>query len=225
MNIRLDKVSKSFVTTAGSMSLFNGVSVAFDQGKTYAITGPSGAGKTTLLHIIAGLIEPTQGAVFLDNHNLSLMDTRAREQFLNRTVGLLFQNPYLIKELTVLENVMLKGLIAGRDQSDCKEEAMGILVTLALQDKMYEKPPVLSGGQQQRVALARAIFGKPSFLLADEPTGNLDPQTGKTLVQLLLDCQQRWSMGVIVSTHDAYVFSSMQIVYELQNGMLKQKQA
>lgn len=225
MNIRLDAISKRFMTTGDELSLFQNISVTFKQGDTYAIIGPSGSGKTTLLHIIAGLVEPTRGTILLNNHNLALMDNKERELFLNKTIGLLFQMPYLIRELTVLENVMLKGLIAGEDESLCKQEALELLHIMELQHKAYEKPPVLSGGQQQRVALARALFGKPAFLLADEPTGDLDPHTAQNMIRLLLDCQKRWSMGIIVSTHDAHVASSMQTVYELHNEVLKQKES
>lgn len=225
MNIRLDAISKRFMTTGDELSLFQNISVTFKQGDTYAIIGPSGSGKTTLLHIIAGLVEPTRGTILLNNHNLALMDNKERELFLNKTIGLLFQMPYLIRELTVLENVMLKGLIAGEDESLCRQEALELLHIMELQHKAYEKPPVLSGGQQQRVALARALFGKPAFLLADEPTGDLDPHTAQNMIKLLLDCQKRWSMGIIVSTHDAHVASSMQMVYELHNEVLKQKES
>jgi ABC-type lipoprotein export system ATPase subunit len=225
MNIRLDAISKSFITTGDVTSLFQDISVTFKRGNTYAIIGPSGSGKTTLLHIIAGLVNPTKGTILLNNHNLALMDNKEREIFLNRTIGLLFQMPYLIKELTVLENVMLKGLMTGKDESLCKVEAVELLEIMQLQDKIHQKPPVLSGGQQQRVALARALFGKPAFLLADEPTGDLDPHTAQNMIKLLLDCQKKWSMGIIVSTHDAHVASSMQTVYELQNEVLKQKES
>lgn len=225
MNIRLDAISKTFSAIENATSLFQDISITFKQGDSYAIIGPSGSGKTTLLHIIAGLVNPTKGTILLDNHNLALMDNREREVFLNRTIGLLFQMPYLIKELTVLENVMLKGLVAGKSESSCKDEAIELLQIMQLQEKMHEKPPVLSGGQQQRVALARALFEKPAFLLADEPTGDLDPQTAQNMIKLLLDCQKRWSMGIIVSTHDMHVASSMQRIYELENGLLKQKES
>ncbi len=225
MNIRLDAISKTFSAIGNATSLFQDISITFKQGDSYAIIGPSGSGKTTLLHIIAGLVNPTKGAIFLDNHNLALMNNREREVFLNRTVGLLFQMPYLIKELTVLENVMLKGLVAGKSESSCKNEAIELLQIMELDEKMHEKPPVLSGGQQQRVALARALFEKPAFLLADEPTGDLDPRTAQGMIKLLLDCQKRWSMGIIVSTHDMHVASSMQRIYELENRLLKEKES
>lgn len=223
MRLRLDAVSKSFATQTGKLSVLKGVSSSFEQGKSYAITGASGTGKSTLLHILAGLTEPNEGAVYVDECNISLFGQAERERFLNRTMGLLFQVPYLIKELTVLENVMMKGLIIGQSAEACTQEALALLEIMGLQDKASERPPVLSGGQQQRVALARALFGKPAFLLADEPTGDLDPHTGKTIIDLLLQCQATWGMGIIVSTHDVYVAQSMQEIYELKGGVLKVK--
>ena len=223
MRLRLDTVSKSFDTQTGKLSVLKGVSSSFEQGKSYAITGASGTGKSTLLHILAGLTEPNEGAVYVDECNISLFDQAERERFLNRTMGLLFQVPYLIKELTVLENVMMKGLITGQTAQECTQEALSLLEIMGLQDKASERPPVLSGGQQQRVALARALFGKPAFLLADEPTGDLDPHTGQAIIDLLLQCQATWGMGIIVSTHDVYVAQSMQEIYELKGGVLEEK--
>ncbi len=223
MRLRLDAVSKSFDTQTGKLSVLKGVSRSFEQGKSYAITGASGTGKSTLLHILAGLTEPNEGAVYVDECNISLFGQAERERFLNRTMGLLFQVPYLIKELTVLENVMMKGLITGQTIEERTQEALSLLEIMGLQDKASERPPVLSGGQQQRVALARALFGKPAFLLADEPTGDLDPHTGQTIIDLLLECQATWGMGIIVSTHDVCVAQSMQEIYELKGGILEEK--
>jgi lipoprotein-releasing system ATP-binding protein len=128
--------------------------------------------------------------------------------------------PYLIKELTVLENVMSKGLIAGVDADACKQEALALLEQVGLSDKVHEHPPILSGGQQQRVALARALFGKPAFLLADEPTGNLDAKNGQAIIDLLLACKDAWGMGIIVSTHDPAVAQRMEVQLEMRDGLL-----
>ncbi len=219
--LRAQGVKKTFSSTQGDFEVLKGVDHSFESGATYAISGASGTGKSTLLHILAGLIRPSAGTVFINEQNMALFNEAQREQFLNERIGLLFQMPYLIKELTVLENVMTKGLIAGQHIDACKQEALSLLNQMGLIDKIDEKPPVLSGGQQQRVALARALFGKPSFLLADEPTGNLDPQTGKAIVDLLLQSQKEWGMGIVVSTHDAYVAQSMQHQFELVGGLLK----
>lgn len=146
MRLRLDTVSKSFDTQAGALEVLKEVSHSFKQGKSYAITGASGTGKSTLLHILAGLTEPNKGAVYVDECNVSLFGQEERERFLNNTIGLLFQVPYLIKELTVLENVMMKGLIVGKNSEECTQEAVALLEIMGLQDKAYERPPVLSGG-------------------------------------------------------------------------------
>ncbi|MEX0849392.1 MAG: ABC transporter ATP-binding protein [Candidatus Dependentiae bacterium] len=221
MLLRADDIKKIFRTHQGTLDVLCGVNYTFRSGHSYAITGASGTGKSTLLHILAGLTEPTQGTIFINEQNIALFDVFAREQFLNSTIGLLFQMPYLIKELTVLENVMTKGLIAGQEVEQCKKEALLLLEKMGLPDKAYEKPPVLSGGQQQRVALARALFAKPSFLLADEPTGNLDTKTGRVIMDLLLESQKAWGMGIIISTHDQSVAQRVEQQLKLESGELK----
>src|SRR5262249_16379625 len=137
-----------------------------------------------------------------------------------KSIGLVFQYPYLIKELTVLENVMLKGLIAGKNNTECSQEAHILLEEVGLADKTYSYPGQLSGGQQQRLALARALMNRPHFLLADEPTGNLDMQTGKTIIDLIKKAQTQWSMGIIISSHDASVAQEMEKIFELKDGFL-----
>lgn len=223
MCLRLDAVGKLFETQSGHINVLRMISEVFEQNKTYAITGTSGTGKSTLLQILAGLTPTTSGAVYVNEYNIALFDEEDRIFFLHHIMGLLFQLPYLIKELTVLENVMVKGLIAGKTRVDCKQEAKELLEVTGLIEKMDEKPPTLSGGQQQRVALARALFGQPAFLLADEPTGDLDPQTGQMIIDLMLDCQKKWGMGIIVSTHDAYVAQAMETIYVLADGLLQKK--
>ena len=218
--LRVDNITKRFSLHRGSLDVLRGISYIFKSGHAYAVTGASGTGKSTFLHVLAGLTEPTNGALYVDEQNVVLFSQREREHFLNRTVGLLFQMPYLIKELTVLENVMSKGLIAGADEHACKEEALALLEQVGLTDKAHEHPPTLSGGQQQRVALARALFGKPAFLLADEPTGNLDSKNGQIIIDLLLACKEAWGMGIIVSTHDAAVAQRMETRLEMQDGLL-----
>ncbi|HSW73886.1 MAG TPA: ATP-binding cassette domain-containing protein, partial [Candidatus Limnocylindria bacterium] len=184
------------------------------------ITGASGAGKSTLLHLLGGMDMPDQGSVFFDGHALGTMPDKQRRHVWNTSFGLVFQNPYLINELTVLENVMLKGLAGGLNHTACVTTAQHLLKAVGLEDKMDSKPSTLSGGQQQRVALARALFGKPAFLLADELTGNLDATTGAALVDFLLKCQQEWHMGIILSTHDMGIASRMQERLCLREGRL-----
>ena len=140
--------------------------------------------------------------------------------FLAKHIGLVFQQPYLIRELTVLENVMVKGLLAKESKESVEKKARALLNQVGLGDKLHHFPGQLSGGQQQRVAIARALMNQPYFLLADEPSGSLDVATGKEIVELLLRLQKEWHMGLIMSSHEPYVYERMETILELKNGML-----
>lgn len=233
--IKLDSVSKSYKQGTTTIPVLNDISVIFEKGVSYAISGASGSGKSTLLHIIATLDAPSEGKAsyysFIASNDLPVSpdpiylryDTRGEHGLgLIRThmVGLMFQTAHLIAELSAEENVIVPGLIAGKSYEESITRARELLTHLGLQDRMTYKPSQLSGGQQQRVALARALFNKPEFIIADEPTGSLDPHTGQHIIDLLLACQQEWGMGIIVSSHDQYVTNRMQVRYELTNGQL-----
>jgi|ERR1700733_4245081 len=218
-------ISKSYGQGADSLPVLRDITVSFASGCSYAITGASGSGKSTFLHLIAGLDTPCSGSVLFNNNNIYALSSQQKNIFLNTTIGLVFQSPYLIKELSVLENVMLKGLIAGKSFADCKQEAKDLLCTVKLEDKIFAMPGQLSGGQQQRVALARALMNKPVFLLADEPTGNLDENTAKEILEFLLQIQKEWGLGLIISTHSAAITERMEIIYGINNGRLELKKA
>ncbi len=213
-------LAKCFGKGNQATNVLRDVTATFTQGMSYAITGVSGTGKSTLMHILVGLDAPTSGAVFFNNTNIYQMNSGDRSHFLQRSVGLMFQLPYLIRELSVLENVMLPGLISRRAPDECKAQAMKLLSDVAVANKAEHKPASLSGGQQQRVALARALLNEPALLFADEPTGNLDERTAQEMVELLVRLQTEWHMGLIVSTHDTYVARQMQHQYRLHDGML-----
>ncbi|MFI5332723.1 MAG: ABC transporter ATP-binding protein [Candidatus Babeliales bacterium] len=220
--LRIEHVSKQFKQGETATYVLTDVNALFTQGGTYAITGASGSGKSTLLYLLAGLDTPTTGNIYFNNELLNTLDEQKRTHLLNQSFGLVFQLPYLIAELSVLENVMLKGIIAGQAHDMCIEKAQQLLARIGLQEKAARNPLSLSGGQQQRVAIARALFNKPAFLLADEPTGNLDERTAHSIIDFLLECQQEWGMGMIISSHDAYVADAMQHVLHLHNGHLTQ---
>jgi lipoprotein-releasing system ATP-binding protein len=221
--ISLTQVKKSFRQGQNTVEVLCDLNTQFQQGFSYAITGVSGSGKSTLLHLLAGIDTPTAGHIYLNGHDLATMKTTAREEMLHKTIGLVFQLPYLIAELSVIENVMLKGLIEGRTTPQCRKQALYLLEMVGLATQAERSPASLSGGQQQRVAIARAIFNKPAFLIADEPTGNLDEATGNTIVELLLFCQTEWKMGIIVSTHNLSVAGQMDVVFELKDGTIFEK--
>ena len=214
-------VKKTYIQGNNTIQVLQGVTASFEQGVSYAITGPSGSGKSTLMHLLGGLDAPTQGTISFNSVDINSLVQSQKKAFLAHSLGLVFQLPYLISEFSVLENVMLKGMIAGESVQNLKEQAYLLLDQVKLADKADSNPLSLSGGEQQRVALARALFNKPAFLLADEPTGNLDVATGKVIVELLLSCQAQWGMGIIVSSHDAYVCERMAHVLHLENGILK----
>lgn len=222
-NLLCQEVSKSYQQGEGFLPVLHDITVSFCPSSSYAITGVSGSGKSTLLHLLAGLDTPAQGAVLFNNVDINTFSSQQKNAFLNKSIGLVFQSPYLIKELSALENVMLKGLIAGKNFADCKKGAQDLLCTVKLEDKLAAYPGQLSGGQQQRVALARALMNKPIFLLADEPTGNLDENTAGEILEFLLQIQKEWGLGLIISTHDSYIAKRMQIIYEIQNGLLQVK--
>jgi ABC-type lipoprotein export system ATPase subunit len=219
--LRLEGIQKKF--GIHEYPILVNITISFQSGYTYAIEGVSGTGKSTLMHIIATLDIPSQGTVFFNTQNCATMSLHEKDYFLQHSIGFLFQQPYLIKELTVLENVMLPGLIAGKQQHQCKRDAQELIDAVSLSHTFQVKPGTLSGGQQQRIALARALINKPAFLLADEPTGNLDEQTRKHIIHLICTLQQSWHMGVIVTTHDKYVANTMQHRYILVNGFLEHR--
>lgn len=194
------------------------VSISFEQGKTYAIMGASGSGKSTLLHLIAGLDVPDGGTIFFGEHNLTFLSSRERAS----SVGLVFQSPYLIKELTVLENVMIAGTINDLSEKMSNEKALFLLEEVGLEMVKDWDVGALSGGQRQRVSIARALMNDPAFLIADEPTGNLDEESGAALIKMLLGYRKKRGMGIIISSHDRLVTSQMEHVFILKGGMLSE---
>jgi len=217
-SLRMHEVSKSYWDGKNELPVLKSITMTFEQGKTYAITGASGSGKSTLLHILGGLDEPTQGRVLFNQEPLQSL--KNKNIFLNQHLGFVFQFHYLINELTVLENIMMMGVIKGDAVQVCKKKALDILGQLGIHDKAYNYPDQLSGGQQQRVSMGRALFNKPTFLLADEPTGNLDARNADRLVELLLQASKQWGMSIILCSHDKNVFSKMDTVLQLCDGIL-----
>jgi lipoprotein-releasing system ATP-binding protein len=218
----VSKITKYFSQPANRLDLFNELTITFSSNHTYAIMGASGSGKSTFMHILAGIERPSSGAIYCNKTDLLRMSPEEQRLFLNHTVGIVLQKPYLIRELSVLENIIVPGLIAQKDMAHCRNRALELLEAVGIADKAESQPVTLSGGQQHRVAIARALFNNPAFLLADEPTGSLDEQTAQATIDLLKKCSTEHNMGLIISTHDTTIAAQMETTYMLAQGTLTQ---
>ncbi|MBI2775340.1 ATP-binding cassette domain-containing protein [Candidatus Dependentiae bacterium] len=208
-------VSKSF--SGLNRFTLNPITVCFEKNRCYGVVGRSGAGKSTFMHLAAGLEQATAGSIIYEFDNGSQIPASLGDLARQKNIGIVFQSPHLIYELSALENIAIKGIIAGYSQSEAIKKAMLLLAQMGLQEYAHSFPPVLSGGQQQRVALARALITQPDFLLADEPTSALDAKTGEEIINLLLEYQKDFQVGLILSTHDHAILSKMDTIIEITN--------
>jgi putative ABC transport system ATP-binding protein len=209
---------KQVTSPEGMLTILDDVSLAVGAGESIAVVGASGAGKSTLLALLAGLDEPTAGAVWLEGTELSALDEDGRAAARARHVGFVFQSFHLIPSLTALENVMLPLELAGR--ADARAAAREVLKQVGLESRLGHYPRQLSGGEQQRVAIARAFVTRPSVLFADEPTGNLDSTTGARVIQLLFDLNRATGTTLVLVTHDRAIAERCNRVIEMDAGRL-----
>ncbi|MES2213133.1 MAG: ABC transporter ATP-binding protein [Pseudomonadota bacterium] len=197
-----DAVSKSYVMPSGSSQVLKHVHFEVKRGEQWAITGRSGSGKSSLLHILGGMDAPTTGQVWVSGQPLYQVDEHTRACLLNQHIGFVFQHHYLLGDFNAAENVAMPLLIRGVGQKAAMNSATALLKELGLEHRLAHRPSQLSGGERQRVALARAVVGNPAIVLADEPTGNLDPETGAQVYALMDDLAQKYGMSFVVVTHD-----------------------
>lgn len=212
-------VSKSFPTGAGAVEVLDDVSLALKMGESVAIVGPSGSGKSTLLNIIGALDQPTSGEVLFENQNIAALGETDLARYRNRSVGFVFQLHHLLPQCTVLENVLIPTM-AGPSSPEARERALHLLDRVGLSARLHARPGVLSGGERQRAAVVRALINQPSLLLADEPTGSLNPESAGELAQLMLDLNREASMALLVVTHSPEVAARMERRLALREGKL-----
>ncbi|WP_396587605.1 ABC transporter ATP-binding protein [Bermanella sp. R86510] len=198
----------------------DGISLTIQQGEFTALVGPSGSGKSTLLHLIGGLDEPTSGQILLDGHNISDMNETQLSRFRRDHIGFIFQAYNLIPVLNVAENIEYIMLLQGIEKQTRQKKISTILKRVGLEGKEGRLPSQLSGGQQQRVAVARAMVSEPRIILADEPTANLDSQTGSDLIALMRELNQEQGMTFVFSTHDLKIMEQADRLVHLQDGLI-----
>ena len=202
------------------LEVLKGVDLTVRQGEMVAIVGTSGTGKTTLLHILGALDRPTSGSLFYKGEDVFLKNDAELSLFRNKTVGFVFQFHHLLPEFTALENVMLPGLISALSKKEVAEKAYELLAKVGLDQRTNHKVGELSGGEQQRVALARALIMQPAFLLADEPTGNLDPKTGNKVFSLIQEINAAMGLSTVMVTHNHELAGKMDRCLTLSEGKL-----
>lgn len=218
---KLENIGKSFDN--GSLEIFSGLNFDVASGESLAIVGASGSGKSTLLHIMGALDKSTTGNVLFQGRDLALMTADEQAAFRNQSLGFVFQFHHLLPEFSALENVALPGLIAGKKMADMLPKAKNLLERVGIARRMDARPATLSGGERQRAAIARALIMNPVAVLADEPTGNLDEQTGEQVGKLLFELNHELGMTLVVVTHNLELAARMDRRLELRGGELHEK--
>ena len=216
----LRDLCRTYQTGQGPLEVLKGADLEIAQGEIVGLIGPSGSGKSSLLHV-AGLLEhPTSGQVLIDGRDSGAMTDRERTRVRLSTIGFVYQFHHLLPELDALDNVALPALIAGQKRGAARERARELLTGLGLAARLDHQPAQLSGGEQQRVAVARALTNEPRLLLADEPTGNLDPATSDAVFQNLHDLVRATGVAALIATHNLQMAKHMDRVLALRDGCL-----
>jgi lipoprotein-releasing system ATP-binding protein len=214
-------LERAYDTAAGPLPVLRGVDLDVAPGEIVGLIGPSGSGKSSLLHA-AGLLEhPNAGAITVLGRDCSELSERARTRVRLASIGFVYQFHHLLPEFSALDNVALPQMIAGRSRREARERAKGLLAELGLAARLQHQPAQLSGGEQQRVAIARALTNSPRLLLADEPTGNLDPKTSGAVFDALYQLARRQGVGALIATHNLELARHMDRVYALKDGHLE----
>ena len=203
------------------LEVIKNIDLEISEGEKLAIIGVSGSGKSTLLNLLGGLDDPTQGKVALNGKHWSQLNPTDRAAWRNQHIGFVYQFHHLLNEFSALENVSLPNLISGKTPAIAQQEATKLLSKVGLSDRLHHRPAELSGGERQRVAIARALACKPSLVLMDEPTGNLDPKTAKAVLDLLIELNKDLGISLVVVTHDPLIAQRMDRIVRLEEGVLE----
>ena len=221
--LKIENLKKTYKynISGESLTILNNHSVDIFEGSKNIIVGESGSGKSTLLNIIGALDSITSGTVKVGDYDLSSMDESSLEKFRSKFLGLIFQFHYLLKDFTALENVFLPAYMIGCSKKEAMEKAKSLLVDVGLEHRMNHIPAKLSGGERQRVAVARSLINDPKLILADEPTGNLDPVNAKVISDLLFSVVDKYKKTLILVTHDKEIATKGDFCYKIVDGKLE----
>ncbi len=219
--IKVNGLHKSFPRGPEVIHVLTGVEMTIGRGEGLAVVGASGSGKSTLLHLLGGLEHPDKGSILYGERELARLKTDELAAFRNQTIGFVFQFHFLLPEFTAFENVLMPALLAYPRPRDHGERAAELLQIMGLENRSQHKPGQLSGGEQQRVALARALMMNPAVLLADEPTGDLDPETGERMRDLLISLKERLQLTMVIATHNLGLAQAMDRIVMLKGGRLE----
>jgi len=218
--LKIQGLYKSFQSGSEKLRILIDLSLQLKEGEMLAVTGASGSGKSTFLHLVGGMDRADAGEIFLAGQQVTRLEGRQLAQFRNSKIGFIFQFHHLLPEFSALENVMFPLLLRRIPFAEARTRAHVLLDEVGLADRAHHKPGQLSGGEQQRVAVARALVGKPSLLLGDEPTGNLDEHTAETIYELLLDIHRRHHLTSIIVTHNPKLAALCSLEKRLEEGKL-----
>ncbi len=214
-------LKKTYRDGARRVDVLTGIDLRVEPGEFVAVVGPSGSGKSTLLHLLGALDQPDEGAVEIGGTSLAALDSRELASFRNRTIGFVFQFQELLPDFDAEENVMMPGRIARLEVATLRRRARDLMAEVGLEERMDHYPNELSGGERQRVALCRALLLEPPLLLADEPTGNLDPKSGDQIFNLMLELQARHGTTAVVVTHNPELARRCGRLLRLESGTLQ----
>ena len=222
--LKLEMISHGYVQAGRQVDVLSEASLMLYPGRITALVGPSGAGKTTLLNLAGLLEQPKSGQVWINGTKATGLSERKRTQLRLRHIGMVFQFHRLFPEFSALENIMIPQMLNGLSQTESEKRAKLLLEMVGVSDRATHRPGLLSGGEQQRVAIARSVANAPDILLADEPTGNLDPETGETVFQSLQRIVHGTDTAALIVTHNQKLAAKMDEILELENGNIKRKQ-
>ncbi len=218
--IKLENLSKTFVKDGNKIEVLRGLNYEIKKGESLAVLGVSGSGKSTLIHILGTLDHPTGGHLFINEINVFNWEEKKIALFRNSTIGFIFQFNNLLPEFDALENTMMPALIGGMNKREARTKALQLLTEVGLEHRISHKPGELSGGEQQRVAIARSLVMDPEILLADEPTGNLDTETGKKIEDILINLNETKKITLVVVTHNTLLAERMSGRIGLRDGKI-----